>query len=136
MTINNELIKELALDHFDGRMPSAFRAYLYDRYGEEPLAGDLLPQFFFPSILSDIKKYKAGKLDITVRTPIEKLKDRYEELSDITSQLVEELSYYRENYRYMNDFIKWMHLDDKYKVFRDNAYEITSEENPFLHYTM
>ena len=136
MTINNELIKELAHKHFNGRMPSELRAYLYDQYGEEPLAGELAPQFFFPSIESDIKKYKTGKLNTSVRSPIEKLQDRYEELSDITSQLAEELSHYRADYRYMHDFIAWMHLDNNYKEFREKAYETSTEENPFLHYTL
>ena len=90
MTMDYEIINVLAEDYFEGNMPEELSAYLIDRYSEEPLEGDWSPQFFFPRIQSDIKSYIRGELDVTLRTDIEKLQDRYIELNNIVCSFVSE----------------------------------------------
>jgi len=83
MTIDDNLIQQFAHCYFDDKMPKDLRAYLFDRYAEEPLEGDLVPQFFYPLVISDIRKYIRGELDTTLRTELRKLRERYDELSDM-----------------------------------------------------
>lgn len=135
MTIDNELIKELAHRYFADKMPEDLRAYLLDRYTEEPLEGDLAPQFFFPRLTSDIQKYISGGLDIKPRTELQKLQERYDELSDITSRFAEDIKHLDSENRYYADFVRWMHLDDKYQEFRKTAHE-EHDEFGFSYYTI
>lgn len=135
MTMNNELIRELAHRYFADRMPEDLRAYLFDRYTDEPLEGDLAPQFFFPAVLSDIQKYIRGELDTTLRTELQKLLERYDELSDITSRFAEDIRHLEVENRYYVDFINWMQLGDKYHEFQKTAHE-EHDEMGFSYYTM
>lgn len=136
MTIDEAFIKALAWDYFNGEMPEDLRAYLYDRYGEEPLEGDLSPQFAVPAIRGDVKRYLSGELDTAVRTPLQKLRDRYDELSDITCSFARTCMEQGKELRYLSDFIRWMCLDRQYRIFRENAHEEYDEDMPFPHYTI
>lgn len=135
MTMDKELITELAHGYFAGKMPEDLRLYLFDRYGDEPLEGDLAPQFFFPAVLSDIRKYVQGELDTTPRTELQKLKDRYEELSDITCGMAQDRQRLESENQYLCDFIRWMHLEDSYRNFREKAYP-ERDEYGFEYYTL
>ena len=75
--MNNEVKTYLADRYFGGRIPGNLVRYLYDQYGEDPLAGELSPQFFWPYVIGDVKAYINGTLDIQIRTPLQKLKERY-----------------------------------------------------------
>lgn len=134
MTMDEKLIKELAHRYFSGKMPKNLKMYLFDRYGEEPLEGDLSPQFFFPAILSDISKYIQGSLDTTLRTELQKLQDRYEELSNITCGMAQERRRLETENQYLSDFIRWMHLEGRYLNFRKKAYP-EKDEYGFEYYT-
>lgn len=135
MTMDKELMRELAYRYFAGDMPEDLKQYLIDRYGEEPLEGDLAPQFFFPAVLSDIQKYEYGKLDTTSRTELQKLRDRYEELSGITCGMAQERQRLETENQYMGDFIRWMHLEDNYRNFREKAYP-KRDEYGFEYFTL
>ena len=135
MTIDYEIIKVLAEDFFEGNMPEELSAYLIDRYGEEPLEGDLSSRFFFPIIRSDIDLYIKGELDVTLRFDLEKLRDRYNELNDIACRLASEKSELESKNRYMHDFISYMHLNDKFIEFVKAAQEETDEIG-FVYYTL
>ena len=136
MVINDTIIKVLAQEHFNGTMPDDLCAYLFDRYDHDPEEGMLTEQFFFPFVEADIKHYIAGELDTTVRTPLQKMQDRYNDLQHITGRYHEECVRNNEELEYLHDFISWMHLDGLYAEFRENARKIEQEENPFPRYTM
>ena len=136
MVINDAIIKVLAQEHFNGTMPDDLCAYLYDRYDHDPEEGMLTEQFFFPFVETDIKRYIAGELDTTVRTPLQKMQDRYNDLQYITGRYFEECQKCEEENEYLRDFIYWMHLDGLYAEFRENARKIEQEEDPFPRYTM
>ena len=135
MTIDYEIIKVLAEDFFEGNMPEELSAYLIDRYGEEPLEGDLSPQFLFPIIRSDIDSYIKGELDVTLRSDLEKLQDSYNELNDIACRLASEKYEIESKNRYMHDFISYMNLNDKFTEFVEKAREETDEVG-FKYYTL
>lgn len=135
MTMDKELVRELGDRYFAGNMPDDLKQYLLDRYGEEPLEGDLAPQFFFPAVLSDIRKYTQGNLDTTPRTELQKLSDRYEELSGITCGMAQDRQILETETRYMGDFIRWMHLEDSYREFREKAHP-ARDEYGFEYYTL
>lgn len=88
MVMNNEVKKYLADTYFAGRIPGNLVRYLYDRYGEDPLEGELSPQFFWSFVISDVEAYIHGSLDITLRTPIQKLQDRYKDLATFELELL------------------------------------------------
>lgn len=135
MTIDHQLIEELADQYFSGRMPKDLNTYLFDRYGEEPLAGDHAPQFFYPAVWADIEKYICGELDTTLRDNLQKQQDRYEELSEIASRFAEEKRQLELENQYYTDFIRWMHLDNNYQEFRERAHE-ERDAFGFSHYTI
>ena len=108
MVINDAIIKDLAQEHFNGTMPDDLRAYLFDRYDHDPEEGMLTEQFFFLFVGADIKRYIAGELDTTVRTPLQKLQDRYNDLQYITGRYYHECAEYSEELEYLHDFISWM----------------------------
>lgn len=135
MTMDKELIGELAHRYFSGKMPKDLKTYLFDRYVEEPLEGDLSPQFFFPAVISDIRKYIQGELDTTPRTQMQKLQDRYEELSGITCSMAQEKQRLETENQYLGDFIRWMHLEEMYLDFRKRAYP-EKDEYGFEHHTL
>ena len=136
MVINDVIIKVLAQEHFNGTMPDDLCAYLFDRYDHDPEEGMLTEQFFFPLVEADIKRYIDGELDTTVRTPLQKMQDRYNDLQDITGRYHEECVRNNEELEYLHDFISWMHLDGLYADFRENARKIEQEDDPFPRYTM
>ena len=136
MVINDAIIKELAQEHFNGTMPDELCAYLFDHYDHDPEEGMLTEQFFFPFVEADIKRYIAGELDTTVRTPLQKMQDRYNDLQYITGRYHEECMQYKEELEYLKDFVSWMHLDGLYAEFRENARKIEQEDDPFPRYTM
>lgn len=135
MRINDKIIKELAQREFEGRMPKELKAYLLDHYEDDPLYGELPEQFFWPTVLSDIQKYKAGDLDTAVRTPLQKLQDTYDELNDITCGLAEDKTTLEKENRYLRDFISWMHLEKNYQEFKASAH-VEQTEVGFDFYTM
>jgi len=135
MTIDNKLIKEFAHRYFADRMPEDLRAYLFERCAKEPLEGDIVPQFFFPIVISDIQKYIRGELDTTLRTELEKLQERYDELSGIMCRFADDIRRLETENQYYADFVHWMHLYDKYQGFRKNAHE-EFDEFGFSYYTI
>lgn len=136
MTIDNEITKRLAHCHFGGRMPEDFQIYLFDRYGEEPIGGELAEQFFYPAVLSDIEKYIRGELDTTPRTELQKLQDRYDELSDITCSMAQDRAELSEKVTYLSDFVQWLGLEGKYQEFKEHAHLEQNEDLPFSHYIL
>ena len=135
MTIDYEIINVLAEEFFAGDMPEELSAYLIDRYSEEPLEGDLHPQYFFPMIRSDIKSYIKCELDVTLRTDLEKLQDRYDELNDIVCRFAEDNRKIESENSYIHDFINYMNLNDKFYEFVKHAH-VETDEIGFEYYTL
>jgi hypothetical protein len=136
MTVNEDIIEELAWRYFDENMPQELIDYLYDQYEEEPLAGDLAPQFFWPSIQSVIRDYVNGKLTIRLRTDMEKLQDRYNELNDIVSEISEERWSLDDENKYLKDYIRWLGKQDEFQEFKKQAHEELDEYGLFSYYVM
>ncbi len=135
MTIDDNMIQVLAGVYFSGEMPEDLRLYLLDIYGTEPLRGDLEPQFFWPAVKEDIQSYIRGELDTTVRTELQKLQDRYDELSGILTEFAEMNRWLEEEFRYMSDFIAWTKQNKQYEFFRENAHE-EKDEYGFLRFVL
>ena len=136
MVINDAIIKVLAQEHFNGAMPDDLCAYLFDRYDHDPEEGMLTEQFFFPLVEADINRYIAGELDTTVRTPLQKMQDRYNDLQYITGRYFGESAQQEEELKYLHDFISWMHLDGLYAEFREKAHKVYPDDLPFPRYEM
>lgn len=135
MVMNNEIKEYLADRYFAGLIPGNLVRYLYDRYGEETLMGDLSPQFFWPYITHDVNAYINGKLDISLRTPLQKLQDRYDELNDITSSFADDIRILNEENTYLRDFIHYIHNEELYERFRKEAH-LEEDAMGFGYYTM
>lgn len=135
MVMNNEVKKYLADTYFAGRIPGNLVRYLYDRYGEDPLEGELSPQFFWSFVISDVEAYIHGSLDITLRTPIQKLQDRYKDLESITIGFAEDIRNLELERSYLRDFISYIHKEDFYQYFREHAHQ-EKDELDFTYYTL
>ncbi len=136
MALIDKVIKELSLECFDGHMPPKLHAYLLDHYSSGTPGSVFTEDFLHAAIGSDIEQYREGRLDTTVRTSLEKMQDEYDELSGMLRSFSEERSRLLDELEYMHDFIRWMHLSDKYDDFRRNAYKHQPEDEPFPYYTM
>ena len=136
MALIDKVIKELSLEWFDGRMPKKLHAYLLDHYSAQTLGNIYTEDFLYVAINSDIALYKEGRLDITVRTSLEKMQDEYDELSGVLQSMADERNKLQCEIEYMHDFIRWMHLSEMYDDFHRNAHKHQPEDEPFPYYTM
>lgn len=136
MTINSQMIQEFADRFFEGDLPDDLYTYLYDRYGEDPLHGDLYEGSLYAMVYHDVREYIAGTLDSRIRSPLEKLQDQFDELRDITSDFAEKCSNQEKEIYYMREFIQWMHLQDLYQDFCRKSHEEYNEDEPFGHLVM
>jgi len=133
MTIDNQIIRDIEEQYFySEKMPEDLRLYLFDRYGEEPVEGEITAQFFYPWVYSDVCNYIKGELDTTLRTDLEKLQDRYDELSDILSRIADSEKSYAAEQVYLRDFIRWLGQSEKYEYFRKNAHLEVDEAEAHL----
>lgn len=135
MRMEKELAEMLAEQYFAGKMPEELKRYLFDRYGEEPLEGELTAQFFFPEVISDIKKYIRGELDTTIRSETEKLQDQYRELMELSGRIGQEKQKLEEEIKYHMGFLRWSGLEREYENFRQEAH-IEQDEYGFDFYTL
>ena len=130
-----ESLPALAAHYFDSEMPRELEAYLIDRYDDELLEGAWDPQQLAECIHEDIQAYLAGQLDTTVRTPFQKLENRYDELSHLTSHLADEnRSLKDENDRLMY-FLLERNLTGEYAWFREHA-SIKEDQLGLMHYAL
>lgn len=133
MTIDNQIIRNIEEQYFySKKMPEDLSLYLFDRYSEEPVEGEITEQFFYPRVYSDVRNYIKGELDTTLRTDLEKLQDRYDELSDILSGIVDSEKSYAAEQVYLRDFIRWLGQSEKYEYFRKNAHLEVDEAEAHL----
>lgn len=70
MTINNAIIKELE-NIYRKVIPADLRRYLLAEYAEEPFPYEYSEQDLYTNIRKDIRRYEAGELDVTVKSPFE-----------------------------------------------------------------
>lgn len=136
MTIDNTVIKELSDHYFNGTMPKKLKAYLYDRYDTEPECGITTPETLWSWVISDVKSYKEGSLDTTLRTPLQKMEDRYDDLRSVTNDFSQANRHMEEELKFLNDFISWKGLEDDFQYFRNNAHLQTDEDIPFPSYVL
>lgn len=59
------------------------------------------------------------------------LHERYQEMSDYLSDLVEDHKRSEEDLRYLSDFIHYKNLDDEFRYFKEHAHEDEDSELPF-----
>lgn len=135
MVMNNEVKEYLADRYFAGLIPGNLVRYLYDRYGYEPLEGELAPQFFWSYVTHDVKAYIRGELDVSLRTPLQKLQDRYDELEGITYSFAADIRHLENEVAYLHDFIHYIHNEDLYERFRKEAHR-EKDEMGFSFYTL
>lgn len=136
MTVDNTVVKELSDQYFNGAMPKKFEAYLYDRYETEPEYGITTPETLWSWVISDIESYKNGTLDITLRTPLQKMEEHYDDLCSVTNDFSQANRRLEQELKYLNDYISWKCLEDDFRYFRDNAHLQTDEDNPFPSYVL
>ena len=130
-----ESLHALAALYIDSDMPHELEAYLIDRYDDEPLEGAWDPQQLAECIHEDIQAYLAGQLDTTVRTPFQKLEDRYNELSHLTSSLADENRSLKDENDRLMDFLLERNLTGEYAWFKEHA---SLKEDPLglMHYAL
>lgn len=64
------------------------------------------------------------------------LLERYEEMSDYLSNLIENHTRTEEDLRYLQEFILYKKLDDEFRYFREHAHEEYKEDMPFPYLTI
>ena len=134
-----ESLHDLAALYFDSEMPHELEAYLIDRYNDEPLEGAWDPQQLAECVQEDIQAYLAGQLagqlDTTVRTPFQKLEDRYHELSHLTSHLADENRSLKDENDRLMDFLLERNLTGEYAWFKEHA-NLKEDQLGLMHYAL
>jgi hypothetical protein len=74
--------------------------------------------------------------DLKEQNTYQNLQDRYSEMSDFMSVLVEDCKQNETDLRYLNEFIRYKKLTDEYQYFRENAHEEYEEDMPFSYLTI
>lgn len=64
------------------------------------------------------------------------LLERYEEMNDYLSNLIEDHTRAEEDLRYLQEFIRYKKLDDEFRYFREHAHEEYEEDMPFPYLTI
>ncbi len=136
MAVIHEVIRDLSSEFPGSRMPRELRAYLLDRYSSETCGNVMTRSFLYGAIAGDIDDYKAGRLDATVRTRLERLRNDNREMADCLQYYSEEYASLQEENNYMYDFIRWMRLEEMYGEFRQHAHKFQPDDEPFPYYTM
>ena len=135
MVINKQIEQEIADRYFHGRMPQDFKAYLYDRYSEDPIPGEVDEISLINWIREDSEKYLRGELDTTVRTEYQKLQDRFDEMSGFLSAKMGEIQSLEHELQVHLDFLEYHRLLDEFHRFEAQPPEkISSPDAPFPFY--
>lgn len=74
MTINKTIIKKLE-QTCRKSFPDKFKEYLLIKYAEEPFPYEYSEQDLYTNIWNDIRDYETGKLDITIKSEVERLQE-------------------------------------------------------------
>lgn len=64
------------------------------------------------------------------------LLERYEEMSDYLSELIDDNKRNIAELRYLEDFIHYKNLDDEFWYFKEHAHEEQDENLPFSYLTL
>jgi hypothetical protein len=64
------------------------------------------------------------------------LLERYEEMSEFLSSLLEDNQRNETDLRYLSDFIHYKKLDEEFRYFRENAREESESDLPFPYLTL
>lgn len=74
--------------------------------------------------------------DVKEQNAYQNLQERYTEMSDFISDLVEDCKQNEADLRYLNEFIRYKKLTEEYQYFRENAHEEYEEDMPFSYLTL
>lgn len=90
MTINETIVKEL--ENKWGRLfPDELKRYLLVKYAEEPFPYEFSQQDLYANIKRDINAYDAGKLDVTLKSQLQRLQKEREYLQNLYAEKCYEL---------------------------------------------
>jgi len=82
MTINKRIIKEIE-NTYRTLFPDNLKQYLLVKYAEEPFPYKYSEQDLYTNIWNDIHNYESGKLDITVKSPVERWQEERNYLQNL-----------------------------------------------------
>jgi len=77
------IIRELETEEFYEKFPKELKAYLYDYYGEDPWPDPFTMEDIHCGIRESALAYIAGKLDVTIKPPLEKAREEIQYLRDL-----------------------------------------------------
>jgi len=86
-----ELINDLEIRAFWRTFPKELELFLLDRYGEDPWPHEYTKDDLSFYILRDTTAYFYGKLDITIKSPLEKAQQEILELRSMYGDAMREL---------------------------------------------
>jgi len=87
MAVNDKeikrMIKEQETYEFRQKFPKELKAYLYDCYGEDPWPHQYSMDDLYNGIEADARAYIMGKLDVTIKPPLEKAGEEIQYLREL-----------------------------------------------------
>lgn len=89
MVISKTMLKKL--EHSYGSFPSELKQYLLVHYSEEPFPYEYSEQDLYENIRRDICAYKAGELDVKIKSPSERWQEEREYLQELYIEKCQEV---------------------------------------------
>ena len=116
-------------------MPGKLLRYLFDRYSEDIYGFYEDKKALYEDILTDIGKYDCGILNPVIRSPLQRMKEQYDELKRYNTAVLEDYHGMEEEYNKMSDFISYHRLFELYHEYhnhREKPSAVENEELPFI----
>ena len=138
MTINYGIIHDIEKNYIHRKMPGKLIAYLFDHYSEDIYGFYENKSSLYEDILTDVGKYECGLLKPTVRSPLRRIRDQYEELKRYNSAVLDDYRSMETEYNKMTRFLRdhklfKLYHEDNDAICRDKILqEGKIEELPFL----
>lgn len=67
---------------------------------------------------------------------LQELQERYEEVSDYLTSLLDDFRQQEEELRYLREYISYKNLEEEFHYFQKNAHEVYDEDLPFPYLTL
>ena len=135
MKINYRIIHDIERNYIHKKMPGKLIAYLFDHYSEDIYDLYADKKDLYDDILIDIGRYDCGVLKPIVRTPMQRMREQYEELKRYNAAVLDDYHGMLAEYDKMSDFIRYHRLFKLYHEYEKNkepAFSEEVEELPFM----
>lgn len=130
------VIKSMEMNALSQHLPKDIKRYLLDTYGDDPWPYEQSEQGLVENMHRDISSYFEGKLDVHIKTPLEKAESEKKYFIEMWSETMTDLSDMRNYVEKLHDILRKNNLDGPRFIGRgiDHGTYRDFDEDIFLDY--